>query len=352
MIQKKKRIDATSADKQQIGFEYQYLYFILRLLDIKPNEVVGYEALDDVHVIDATKKPTTYIQIKHAIDTAADGTQANLTKLSDDLWKTLSNWSELISDPIEGRNEKTAQIAFVGKANFLLIVNRKIDDNEVVKHIQRVKDEKLSGTTIKDYLKSVRQKTSDKAIKAYINNVNKLSASVISSFFSSITIVNSVSNIFDEIRESIRGKMIPDEYVNDVFSSLYLQLKEVFFKNIQAREHQVITYDEWLKKYRTTFNVYRTTLLPFREYYPALPERLEEQAFVKELVEIGAIDFDNQGLSEIAELTQFYLKIELQLEDWYDDGKITLAQRDNFQKKPLSHGSEYINRAIAQLEMI
>lgn len=332
MLQQKKRIDATSADKQQIGFEYQYLYFILRLLHMEPGEIVGYEALDDVHVIDATKKPTTYIQVKHTIDTAIDGTQANLTKFSDDLWKTLSNWSKLISDPAEGRIEKTAQIAFVKKANFILVVNRRIDNNEVVKKLQQAKDEKLTATTIKTYLRDLKLKTSDQIIKEYIDNVYKLSASVISVFFSNITIISSTSNIFEEIRESIRGKMIPDEYVNDVFSSLYLQLKEDFFKDVQTKKHQVITYDDWLKKYRSIFNTYRTTLLPFREYHPPLPERLEEQVFVKELVEIGAIDIENYGLSEIAELTQFYLKIELQLNDWYDDGKITLEQRDNFHR--------------------
>ena len=41
------------------------------------------------------------------------------------------------------------------------------------------------------------------------------------------------------------------------------------------------------------------------------------------------------GISEIAELTEFYLKVELQLNDWYDDGKITLEQRNNFHKNAI-----------------
>lgn len=60
MLQQKKRIDTTSADKQQTGFEYQYLYFILQLLDIGPGETVGYEALDDVHIIDTTHMNVSY----------------------------------------------------------------------------------------------------------------------------------------------------------------------------------------------------------------------------------------------------------------------------------------------------
>jgi hypothetical protein len=48
-----KRTDVTSADTKQIGFEYQYLYFILRLLQLSYGEEVGYEALDDVHIVNA-----------------------------------------------------------------------------------------------------------------------------------------------------------------------------------------------------------------------------------------------------------------------------------------------------------
>lgn len=332
MLHQKKQIDTTSADKQQIGFDYQYLYFLFRLLHIGPGEVVGYEALDDIHIIDSTKKPTTYIQIKHTLSVASDGTQANLTKFSEDLWKTLSNWSKLISDPVAKRTEKNDQIVFVQKSNFIFVANRNTQNNEVVKKIQQAKDEHLSGTVIKKYLKSLKSQTADRNIMAYIDNIYNLSAPVISAFFNNISIVSFETDIFEKIRESIREKMIPDEYVNDVLSSLYLQLKEDFFKEIHDKKHQILTYADWLKKYTSNFSTYRTTLLPFREYHPLLPEHLEEQIFVKELIEIGAIDFSHNGFSEIAELTQFYLQIELQLNDWYDDGKITLEQRNNFHK--------------------
>ena len=335
MLQQKKRIDTTSADKQQTGFEYQYLYFILQLLDIGSGETVGYEALDDVHIIDTTHKPTTYIQIKHTIETAADGTPANLTNFSDDLWKTLSNWSKLISDPLESRVEKTAQTDFAQKANFIFVVNRKIDGNEIVKIIQQVKNGEHTGTNLKKYLKKLKLETSNQAIKSYIDDVCKLSAGVILIFFNNMAIINFSDDIFGEIRERIRCKMVPDEYIDDVFSSLYLQLKEDFFKNVKAKKHQIITYADWIKKYRSVFNTYRTTLLPLREYHPLLPEHLEDQSFVKELVEIGAVDIENCGISEIAELTEFYLKVELQLNDWYDDGKITLEQRNNFHKNAI-----------------
>ena len=249
MPQSRKRMDITSADKQQIGFEYQYLYFILQLLHMEPGETVGYEAFDDVHRIDATQKKTTYIQVKHTIDATANEAQASLARLSGDLWKTLSNWSMLITDPVDGRTEKNSQLAFVNNANFILVVNRKIDGNDVVKKIQQASDEQLTGTAIKTYLRSIKSQTSDASIKTYINNVYNLPTPVISAFFKNIIVVDSSDDIFKEIREGIRGKMISPEYVDDVFGSLYLQLKEDFFKNVRNKAHQIITYDEWLKKY-------------------------------------------------------------------------------------------------------
>lgn len=234
---------------------------MLQLLHMEPGETVGYEAFDDVHRIDTTQKKTTYIQVKHTIDTTADGAQVNLTRLSGDLWKTLSNWSMLIADPADGRTEKDSQLAFIDNANFILVVNRKIDGNDVVKKIRQASDEQLSGTAIKTYLRSIKSKTSNASIKAYISNVHNLPAPVISAFFKNIIVVNSCDDIFKEIREGIRWKMISPEYVDDVFSSLYLQLKENFFKNVRNKTHQIIAYDDWIK------NIVQILILIARHYY-------------------------------------------------------------------------------------
>ncbi|BDF70244.1 hypothetical protein CE91St41_25290 [Oscillospiraceae bacterium] len=333
MAEQNGRTEITSADKQQLGFEYQYLYFIVRLLQLLPGEEVGYEALDDVHVITATQKDTLYIQVKHTIGKAANDTQPNLAKLSEDLWKTLSNWSKLISDPSEARNKKETQKLFVSQSRFILVVNRKFKTNEVICKIQQLKDGLITGTEMYAYLKKLSQETKDKDIKVLINNVTHLSVSVLSAFLKRTEFHNSTDSLFDQIRDGIRSKMTEDEYVNDVFSTLYLQLKEDFFNNVQNGRHQVITFSKWMTHYRAAFNIYRTTLLPFRQYSPLLPEHLEQQTFVSELIEIGAIDITDNGLAEIAELTEYYLSVELQLDDWYQDGRISLPVLNSFHKE-------------------
>lgn len=61
MMATRNRIEITSADTKQLGFEYQYLYFIVKLLQMRYGDVVGYEALDDIHVISASSGDTVCI---------------------------------------------------------------------------------------------------------------------------------------------------------------------------------------------------------------------------------------------------------------------------------------------------
>lgn len=332
MAESNKRTEITSADKQQLGFEYQYLYFIVRLLQLLPGEEVGYEALDDVHVVTATKKETLYIQVKHTIGKAANEEQVNLARLSEDLWKTLSNWSKLISDPAEARSKQSAQKLFISQSRFVLVINRKIDSNEVISKIQQLKNGLITDADIYTYLENLSQNTKDESTKSLICDVAHLSVSVLSLFLKKTEFCNSEDSLFDEIRDGIRSKMTDDAYVNDVLSTLYLQLKEDFFSKVQNGKHQIITFSEWTTHYRAAFNTYRTTLLPFRQYSPLLPEHLEQQTFVQELIEIGAIDLADTGLAEISQLTECYLSVELQLKDWYQEGRITLPTLNRFHK--------------------
>lgn len=47
---KKTHVEKTSADKNEIGFKYQYYYFLWKVLSLTPNQSVGLEILDDVHI--------------------------------------------------------------------------------------------------------------------------------------------------------------------------------------------------------------------------------------------------------------------------------------------------------------
>lgn len=324
-----KRVDVTSADTKQLGFEYQYLYFIVRLLQLRSGCEVGYEALDDIHVVSGSTGDTQYIQVKHTTELSADGSPANLTMLSEDLWKTLSNWSKLISDPAEQRGSVTAQKLFIKKSSFLFVTNRNTCQNDVSTLIDSIKQKRCTGADAKKKLLGIKKHTKNNTIQGYIEDVCQLATSVFSAFLAKIDFVTSDSNLLEEIYRGIRDKMVPENDIKDVFSRLYTQLKDDFFKTVKNKTHQIITYKEWVEKYQSTFNAVRTTLLPLRQYQIAVPDYLDQQPFAKELIDIEAIEPGDAGLSELAEFTEHYLSTRMQLFDWYQEGKIdktTLSQ--------------------------
>lgn len=324
------RSEITSADMQQLGFEYQYLYFVIRLLQMQHGDEVGYEAKDDVHVVSATSKTTLLIQVKHTVSTNSAGNPPNLSLLSSDFWKTLSNWSKLISDEVAGRSNDKTKEEFISQSNFILVTNRAITDTQISTLLQKSKDRSINGQDVANTLREICKSTKDKTIRKYIGDVLNLGVRNLFLLFQKMEINSTPSNLVDEIRREIRNKMVAEEYVNDVLHALYAQLKEDFFSKVSMKTHQIIGYDEWQCRYQPVFNSVRTTLLPMRSYQPILPEHLEQQVFVRELVEIGAIGLDDNGLADIAEFTEHYLSIKMQLDDWRDDGKIDLLTVQRF----------------------
>lgn len=317
----KKRVDVTSADTRQLGFEYQYLYFFLQLFSLKRGDEVGYETLDDVHKISAKDGITYLYQLKHTNQTDASGNPMNLTELSLELWKTFSNWSELITDPHDGRKNVRDQKNFLKDKKFVFVSNRTTRENSVYKKIEEYKKETCDYDGIMKYLVGLTKKTSNDCLVEYINNVVSLNKSVLDLFVRRIEIVNTFDDLLDEIRDEIRNMMISEEYIDDVLAKIYLKLKEDFFEKCKKGMHQIIRHEIWIKEYGIFFNEVRTTMLPLRTYEPQLPEHLEQQIFVKELIEIGVVE--QSDMTEMADLTYQYLCLKLQLEDWREEGRLT-----------------------------
>ena len=71
---------------------FQFLYFYYLILDLKDDEIIGYEVKEDIHIEYKLTKNTNLIQVKHTILTNKDGEPKNLTEKDPDLWNTISNW--------------------------------------------------------------------------------------------------------------------------------------------------------------------------------------------------------------------------------------------------------------------
>jgi len=115
--------EQTSADTTEIGFHYQYYYFLYRLLNLKSGQSVGLEVKDDVHT-DLDNDTQILFQLKHTVQLSAAGNPIALTELDSDLWKTMHNWAKIISDKAADRNQTSKQNEFIKKTEFHLITNK------------------------------------------------------------------------------------------------------------------------------------------------------------------------------------------------------------------------------------
>ncbi|MGT2431936.1 hypothetical protein ACU4GI_25965 [Cupriavidus basilensis] len=58
--------DKTSADDKSIGFDYQYYYFLDKVLNLKTGQSAGLEVKDDVHT-ELDVDVNILFQIKHTV---------------------------------------------------------------------------------------------------------------------------------------------------------------------------------------------------------------------------------------------------------------------------------------------
>src|SRR5687767_4417209 len=123
------RQDKTSAAESIVGTDYQFYYFFYLILGLKLGETIGFEVKDDIH-IDFADGSTELVQTKHTIQTGASGQVINLTELSEDLWKTLSNWAAII-------NEQPDKKGFLAKTRFKLVTNKGNNQNQFLEHLHK-----------------------------------------------------------------------------------------------------------------------------------------------------------------------------------------------------------------------
>lgn len=315
--------DLTSADSKIIGFDFQYFYFIYKLLHLQEGEKIGYESRDDVHI--ETNDSQILFQLKHTTNKKADGSPVNLTDLDGDLWKTISHWVDIIMN----QKIEAEQLALIQKTEFVLATNKSIGSNRFISHIENRKSEIKKTSDICDLIDELYNSAKDNSdSKRYLSNIRSLSKNVLKEFLNHIKFIGTGDDIVEDIKKSIRGMMIHKSRVNDVFNSLLSELKQEFFSLVKEKKHQEITYDEWIAKFGVIFENNRSTKLPIRTHKKTLPDNPFERPFIKELIEIGDIDKDD--VVQVSDFLSQMLELEMNLSSFHTDGLLIYDEIEDF----------------------
>ncbi|SFI36794.1 ABC-three component system protein [Nitrosomonas sp. Nm34] len=327
----KTHAEKTSAEDKSIGFDFQYYYFFYRLLNLKTGEKVGLEVLDDVHT-ELSSDRQILVQLKHSTKIKADGGTKNLTTLDPDLWKTLSNWSQVIVDKYAGREKKMDQLNFVNKTDFLLISNKSnSEENTALNTIKNFQSGNLNLSELDFYLNVLKDKTKDNELKVYIQNVLDLDTDVRKTFLENLDFDLECNDIIKKCKLAIKEKQIDERKIEDVFRNLDSQIRQDNFISIQARNKIIISFEEFYKKYRRHFDLARNEILTLKSLIGNLPDHLTDQKFIQQLIDIADIQPDD--LETMAEFTRYRLFIQNNIDEWYKNGDLTANELEAFDKE-------------------
>jgi hypothetical protein len=332
-MSKKKHIEKTGAETKSIGFDFQYYFFLWKLLTLKKGESVGLEVKDDVHT-ELKNDVNIFYQVKHSVQKNKKGDIKNMTASDIDLWKTLYNWAKVISDENDNRREIKSQLAFLKKSYFIMLSNKNLSPtNQIIDNIEKLQSRTIS---IDDFTKSIiefEQDTKDDTIKNYIKEFLKLDKIVLNEYILKISFELGEDEIIQNCKDAIESKMIDKKDINEVFAKIDSRLKEDNFINIKSGNKIQISFDDFHLKYRKYFNNTRNERLQIIPLTIDLPDKLESQTFIKQLLEINDIKTDDIEL--MALFTCFKLKLENNIAKWYTEGEITIEEIDSYRNEAI-----------------
>ncbi|CAN5216055.1 hypothetical protein BH11PSE9_BH11PSE9_05050 [soil metagenome] len=316
----------TSAADKSIGFDYQYYYFLNKLLNLKVGQSVGLEVKDDVHTQLDGDFNILY-QLKHSLQTAASGAPIALAQLDIDLWKTLSNWSKIIADAAAGRSNRIEQLNFINRTEFHLVSNKsQSKKNQLLEMIERFKRNELDFKSVKDEIQRLKVLASDKSIIAYIRNVQKLAPEVAELFFRKIFFELELDDIVNRVKQSILEKAIDSDRVDSTFARLDSNVREDNFIAVKAGSSIVISFEQFMKRYRKVFEDSRGKTLRYAKFKLDLPIDIFSQKFIKHLVEIEDISLTDQETA--IEYTTHKVQLAHYLRQWVQTGELVADDVD------------------------
>jgi hypothetical protein len=234
--------DKVAADKSALGFEFQDLVFVEKLIRLSRAQTLGLEKFDDIHVATATEdgdiEDLVLIQVKHSVD------PGNVTDRDIDLWKTLANWLGIIPG-LPSHRKLTLQL-YTNKTpndqplvsllksprkNLLAIISRVRDTHTAVEAAEALK---TSGDTANPIAKHVRAvaTANDEALRQLFENFE---------FHSDKT------SVLQRIADRLLEVAIPESCLIDARQHVIGAFKESKFSTIVQGQKVVIGFDDFHK---------------------------------------------------------------------------------------------------------
>lgn len=306
----------TSADKTSIGFDYQYFYFISLLMDLEKGQKIGYEVLDDIH-IELPDGQIIFMQLKHTFQKNSDGQSVNLTERDMDLWKTIYTWCL----EVDKKETLLSKREFIANSKFVLVTNKSENENCFFDNYQKLIDGELSIANYRKYIKGLRDNSSkENPNKKFYKGIYSFTSELLILLMNKIEFNMNEDDLIEKIHNQIESKFVNKKRVDDVFIKIIGELTVWKYSTIKNCGKVELTYDQINSKLTRSFELARIDKLPRRKYELQLPDKLSEQNFIKELIDIGDIKAIDEEL--VIEYTLDKLKMFNHLTEWRKESLI------------------------------
>jgi hypothetical protein len=270
------------------GFIFQFEIALLELSQLKANESISIEKIDDVGKEDDRGTYICTIQAKHSI--SLSGT--NFATTSVDLWKTINNWIDKIkSNTLNDTNE------------FLAITNQKIPNNSIVRDFnklsfddlfQKVVDLKLSQEMA--YEEKIKlDTTKGKSIKETISRLEKVIShknefKVIVQNFKFTEKVNPKDEF---LNKTFLNSLESDDKKNDIYQRFCGWITETSFENWKDGREAIFSKSQFDKKYALIISNHTLIEGIFRT---------KRQLSKEEVIDVNSIDKNETFIRQIEDI--------------------------------------------------
>ncbi|WP_431480044.1 hypothetical protein [Pseudomonas simiae] len=322
MATEKTFMEESTAPGTGAAFDYQFYYFLYRLLNMKKGQSIGLEIRDDVHS-ELDNDVQLLFQVKHTIQTKVDGLPIALAELDSDLWKTLYNWARVISDPKASRKETSAQLDFIKKTEFHLVSNKSVStlnkfSNLIVDYTDHPSPENLAAVFKR--ATELSESTQDETIRKYINFVLALDEVIFREFFRRVFFQLEETEIIQKVKDSLAEKFVPPEDIDSVYGRLCTLIRDDNYISILTSTLTSISFADFRDRYRRVISSSTKKSLSLLNFEPPLPKDMLGQRFIKQLVAIE--DICETETEVITQMSTHKVRMARSLEVWVHGGEV------------------------------
>lgn len=305
----------SNAPGQLLGYSLQFPRALYHLLRCNPGESVCVEVLGDVAVLAADRR----------LITEEDKSSINgnpITDKSTDLWKTLANW-------IKANNSGDLKML---NTKFILYSNQSGREGIASKFSSA--QNRIEAEASIDYAKNkLKDIKSDHAIWEYYDFVVNKNEKLLIQLIERFEVQIGKGSGYDEVHKELLKKFVPKSQIEFIANNLSGWLFKEIIEKIAAREHAIISWNEFNHQFSVQFDrAHRRELIDFtiRETYGE--EMIKNQIktrplYLIQLEEIGSSD------DEIIEAVVEYMRADTNREKWIESEIIDADVAEEFESK-------------------